>query len=61
MTIEGGETLEKELAGVKTLLSRNRAELRILHKENSKIFSIAVIILFLAFFEYGIYVMLTNT
>lgn len=54
------ERLEKELEDVKSLLSQNESELRSLHKENSKTFAVAVIIMFFAFLIYGIYVMITN-
>lgn len=45
---------------VKHLLSQNESELRGLHKENSKTFAVAVIIMFFAFLIYGIYKMITN-
>ncbi|KAJ9575842.1 hypothetical protein L9F63_007300 [Diploptera punctata] len=61
MSVEEREKLEKELADVKSILSRNQAELQTLHKENSKTFAFAVLIMFFAFLGYGIYVMLTNT
>ncbi|PNF32058.1 hypothetical protein B7P43_G05746 [Cryptotermes secundus] len=54
------ERLEKELADVRSLLTENESELRRLHKENSKTFAVAVIIMFFAFLMYGIYIMVTN-
>jgi hypothetical protein len=54
------ERLEKELVDVKRLLSQNESELRSLHKEKSKTFAVAVIIMFFAFLMYGIYKMITN-
>jgi hypothetical protein len=45
---------------VKSLLTENESELHSLHKENSKTFAVAVIIMFFAFLIYGIYIMVTN-
>ncbi|PSN52947.1 hypothetical protein C0J52_03642 [Blattella germanica] len=55
-----GERLEKELAEVRSILSKNEAELKTLHKENSKSFVVAVMLMFFAFLIYGLYVMFTN-
>lgn len=60
ISTEKRERLEKELADVKSLLTENESELRRLHKENSKTFAVAVIIMFFAFLMYGIYIMVTN-
>ena len=51
------EKLEKELTDVKNQLNVFESELKVLHKENSKSFALAAILLFFTFLLYGIYSM----
>uniref|UniRef100_A0A336M591 Coiled-coil domain-containing protein 167 n=1 Tax=Culicoides sonorensis TaxID=179676 RepID=A0A336M591_CULSO len=50
--------VENELVEIKKLLDKNEEILKGLHKENSKSFVLAVLIMFLCFLCYGIYVMM---
>lgn len=58
MSDEERERLEKELEEVKKLLTHNEGELKNLHRENSKTFVVAVLLMFFSFLFYGVYRML---
>lgn len=49
--------VENELTEIKKLLDKNEEILKGLHKENSRSFVLAVMVMFLCFLIYGIYVM----
>lgn len=51
------KTTENDLAEIKKLLEKNEEVLKSLHKENSKSFVLAVLIMFLCFLVYGVYMM----
>lgn len=50
--------IENELTEIKKLLDKNEVILKGLHKENSRSFVVAVMVMFLCFLVYGIYVMM---
>lgn len=50
--------VENELTEIKKLLDKNEEILKGLHKENSRSFVLAVMVMFLCFLIYGIYVMM---
>lgn len=50
--------IESELVEIKKLLDKNEEILKGLHKENSRSFVLAVMLMFLCFLLYGIYVMM---
>lgn len=50
--------IENELVEIRKLLDKNEEILKGLHKENSRSFVVAVMIMFLCFLVYGIYVMM---
>lgn len=52
------QEVQTELIEIRKLLEKNEDILSKLHKENSKTFVFAVLIMFLCFLIYGIYVMM---
>lgn len=60
LTTENRERLENELEEVKEVLRRNEKKLQSLRKENSKSFIVAICLVLVCFFIYGIYLIVFN-
>lgn len=60
LPIDKRKEIETELIEIKKLLDKNEEILKGLHKENSKSFVLAVMIMFLIFLLYGIHMMMHN-
>ncbi|CAD7080775.1 unnamed protein product [Hermetia illucens] len=52
--------VETELVEIKKLIDTNKEVLASLHKENRKSFLVAACLMFVCFFVYGVYCMLSN-
>lgn len=60
LTTENRERLENELEEVKEVLRRNEKKLQSLRKENSKSFIVAICLVLVGFFIYGVYLIVFN-